>query len=183
MNKFESIVSKTFSFEGGFQNDPEDSANWYNGELIGTNRGISAQAYGTFLKRKPTVQEINDITVERAKEVYKKLFWDKLLLDHVNSYGLTWIMFQYYIGDGNVMHLRRAIDGYLKSISGPSISKGNQPFTMKLIELINGLDSEKLFNHLKQYRFSRFDTIVAKYPKKKKYLNGWRNRLNKIIYS
>lgn len=183
MSYFEEIVSKTFVFEGGFQADPEDSANYYAGELIGTNRGISAVAYGTYLKRKPTRQEIKDITPEIAKKVYKTLFWDKLLLDQIKSKGLAWIMFQYYIGDGNVIHLRRAIDGYLESIKGPAISKGNQPFNKKLIDLINLQDAEELFNALKTYRYFRFDAIVEKYPAKKKFLNGWRNRLNKITFS
>lgn len=183
MNDFLDIVSKTFSFEGGFQADPEDSANYYDGELIGTNKGISAQAYGTFIGRKPTVAEIKAIDVDTAKMVYKKLFWDKLLLDDIKSKGLKWIMFQYYIGDGNVMHLRRAIDGYLKQVNGPAISKGNQRFNPSLIQLINKQNSEALFNYLKDYRFKRFDKIVQAYPAKKKFLNGWRNRLNKITYS
>lgn len=182
MNDFLEIVNKTFSFEGGFQADPDDSANYYNGILIGTNRGISAQAYGTYIGRRPTVEEMKAIDVETARAVYKKLFWDRLLLDQINSKGLKWIMFQYYIGDGNVIHLRRAIDGYLASVKGPSISKGNQAFNKSLIELINKQDAESLFNYLKNYRFERFEKIVQAYPSKAKFLKGWQNRLNKITF-
>jgi len=183
-NFFDDIIDKTLGFEGSYQCHPEDDANYYHGVLLGTMCGISASAYGTYLGRMPTIAEMKAITPAIAKKVYKKLFWDRLLLDNIKSKGVAWIIFQYYIGDGNVIHLRRAIEEYLESVGNTaSFSQGNVPFTPYSINLINSLDPEDLFIYLKTYRMNRYDKIVKASPKSAKFLNGWRNRLNKIVYS
>ena len=61
--------------EGKFTRDPADRGNWTSGkvgvgELKGTKYGISAMSY-------PKLNIIN-ITLDEAKTIYKRDFWDKI---------------------------------------------------------------------------------------------------------
>lgn len=54
--------------EGGFQANPADQGNYYNGKLIGTKYGISAASWGGLF-------DIPALTVEQAKEIYFRHYW------------------------------------------------------------------------------------------------------------
>src|SRR6478752_8502701 len=101
MADFENIVSVSFKWEGGYSAYSNDSASWCGGQLIGTNRGISAVAYKGFYGVCPTVDQLKALTAEQAKAIYKKLFWDKLQLDKIKNDSVAQIMFQYIIGSGS----------------------------------------------------------------------------------
>lgn len=58
--------------EGGFSNDPQDKGNWTGGQIgsgvcKGTKYGISAASYPG--------EDIEHLTLERAKELYARDFW------------------------------------------------------------------------------------------------------------
>jgi lysozyme family protein len=74
MTMFDISFDRTIGHEGGYQADPKDRGNWTTGvigkgELKGTKYGISAMTY-------PNV-DIKNLTVDQAKAIYKKDFWDK----------------------------------------------------------------------------------------------------------
>ena len=60
--KFDDIIEKVLEHEGGIVDDPKDA-----GGL--TNMGISQRAYPD--------EDIRGLTVERAKELYKRDYWDR----------------------------------------------------------------------------------------------------------
>ena len=67
--------------EGGFSNDPKDRGNWTGGKvgsgiLMGTKFGIAANTYGNKLKSQNMT--IKNLTVDDAKQIYKRDWWDKL---------------------------------------------------------------------------------------------------------
>lgn len=55
--------------EGGLSLDPNDPGNWYNGELVGTNHGISGAVWGG-------QYDIKSLTKEQALEIYRKHYWE-----------------------------------------------------------------------------------------------------------
>lgn len=63
---FDVIMDHIFHWEGGYSNDPDDPG----GE---TNFGISKRAHPD--------EDIAGMTKERAKEIYKRDYWNKLQLD------------------------------------------------------------------------------------------------------
>ena len=71
---FSEAVNKTLSFEGGYTSGEGD----YGGE---TKFGISKRSY-------PNV-DIVKLTVEEAKEIYKRDYWDRLGLDRVKSQAIA----------------------------------------------------------------------------------------------
>ena len=48
--------------------DPNDSGNWYNGQLIGTKYGISAASWAD-------QYDIPNLTLEQAQAIYRQHYW------------------------------------------------------------------------------------------------------------
>ena len=66
LTKFDKIIKVVLKHEGGYVNDPDDPG----GE---TNFGIAKRSH-------PDVDIVN-LTKEGAKEIYKKVYWDKNKVD------------------------------------------------------------------------------------------------------
>lgn len=78
--------------EGGYVNDPKDSG----GE---TKYGISKKAY-------PYV-DIPNLTIEQAKQIYKKDYWDRCKCDYLPD-ALSVAVFDFAVNSG----INRAIKAY-----------------------------------------------------------------------
>lgn len=177
MATFDPIFNLTLNHEGGFQKLVNDSANYIDGKLIGTNRGISAVGYYGFYKKIPTEQDMKSLTVEQAKAIYKKNYWDKINGDKIKNQSVAELMFQYIIGSGasqlsDIKDIANIIAGKKLIVSI------DRTFTDAEISIINNLSSDKLWNSLKEWRHAFFIRLVAKKPKLKQFLKGWQSRLN-----
>lgn len=175
MADFEKIVATSFKWEGGYSAYSNDSASYCDGQLIGTNRGISAIAYKGFYGHCPTVAQLQALTVDQAKMIYKKLFWDKLQLDHVKNDSVAQMMFQYIIGSGasQISDLKAIAN---KTAGKHLFDENDTPFTIAQAEKINTLNQKKYFENLQQWRLEYFDRIIAANPSLAMYRDGWRNR-------
>lgn len=60
---------EVLKIEGGLSLDPNDPGNWYNGQLVGTNHGISGAVWGG-------QYDIRNLTKEQALEIYRKHYWE-----------------------------------------------------------------------------------------------------------
>lgn len=184
MSAFDSIVNKTFTFEGGFQQFPTDTANYNSlGELIGTNHGISATAYEQYLKRPPTVADVQAITTDIAKDVYKKLFWDKVQGDLINNDSIAHLVFDSNIGSGGtgLKQVRQA----LNAVAGKQVvQETTKPLTIAEINVINALPQQQFFDKLKDLRLAFFKALATNNPAKYgMFLKGWNNRLAQITFT
>jgi lysozyme family protein len=81
---FETAVNTTLQYEGGYVNDPNDPG----GE---TNFGISKKAYPNL--------DIKNLTIDDAKAIYKRDYWDKLNLDTLPE-GITSCVFDSAVNQG-----------------------------------------------------------------------------------
>ena len=75
-SNWNSISQDLFKYEGGFQQNPKDKGNYVDGELIGTNMGISAAQYERLFGSKPTVEKLKALTKEEVDKAYKEKYWD-----------------------------------------------------------------------------------------------------------
>lgn len=133
MTMFDISFDRTIGHEGGYQTDPKDRGNWTTGvigkgELKGTKYGISAMTY-------PNV-DIKNLTVDRAKAIYKKDFWDKPGIERFPT------VIQFQLFDATINHgwattvkmLQRAIGVTDDGIVGPkTIAAANQTFAEDLL--------------------------------------------------
>ena len=182
MADFNQIVSKTFNFEGGFQNYQTDTANYCNGVLIGTNHGISAVAYKSYYGKCPTVNEIKALTIDQAKAIYKKMYWDVLQGDKIASQSVAHIFFDTFIASGYV-GLKR-LKGYVNTYYGTTkITVNSNALTAADVVIINQADAKKLFDIAKAGEIANRNQLAQSNPSKYgKFLTGWLNRLNAINF-
>ena len=103
---FETAVNTTLQYEGGYVNDPNDPG----GE---TNFGISKKAYPNL--------DIKNLTVDDAKAIYKRDYWDKLNLDALPD-GISSCVFDSAVNQGPkeaIILLQRAAGVNADGILGP----------------------------------------------------------------
>lgn len=181
MANYLDIVDKTLEFEGGYQNFPNDSANYTRDKtLVGTNRGISAIAYEQYLGRKPTIADMKAITPQIARAVYKKLFWDRMRGDEIRNNSVAWIMFDSFIATGNLKLVREAIN----KIRPGSVDQGTADFNQKTLSVVNGMDQKALFEAVKSANVAHRKRLAEQNPTKYgMFLKGWLNRLDDITFS
>lgn len=77
---FDEAFKITVGHEGGFTLNRADAGNWTGGRvglglLKGTKYGIAANTYQN--------EDIRNLTIERAKLLYKRDFWDKAKCDQL----------------------------------------------------------------------------------------------------
>lgn len=84
MANFEESIALVLKHEGGFVDDPDDSGGM-------TNFGITEGTYEYFFKVKPNHDMMLDLTIEQAKSIYKKLYWDAFNLDNEQNQKLATI--------------------------------------------------------------------------------------------
>jgi len=177
MASFDKAIVNTFKAEGGFENDKEDNANFVNGVCIGTNRGISAQAYYAYFKRVPTEQQMRELTVEVAMQIFKGNYWDKVAGDFIVNQSVAELVFQFIIGSGqgqlsDIKDIANKANGKVVLVSNDiALTKMDAAF-------LNGLNQSLFFKGLWNFRLAFYDRVVANNPAKMKYLKGWQNRLN-----
>lgn len=158
-------ITKNLEHEGGFGKDPRDPGNWTGGkegvgELKGTKYGISAAKYPDL--------EIESLTEQQAKDIYRKDYWDKCQCDHLAP-ALALMVF-----DAAVQHgaderpddapamLQRAIGSVPDGKIGP-----------KTIEAAQKIDTAKALRNL-------FVERVIHYSNNRNwtvYKQGWMKRL------
>lgn len=177
MADFKSAVANTFKAEGGYQADPDDNANYINGHLIGTNRGISACAYYAYYKRIPTIEDMVNLSVDQAMQIFKGNYWDKVAGDFIVNQSVAELMFQFVIGSGasQISDIKAIAN---KTHQVPVLVENDLPITKSDANYINGLNQPVFHSNMWKWRMAFYDQVVSKNPAKAKFLKGWQNRLN-----
>lgn len=93
-NQFFATILK---IEGGYQDIASDNGNYCQGQLIGTNMGVSAVALGTWWGRCPTVAEMKALTQQDAFEFYSWYF-DRYNLFQVDDQQLAELLMNNTMG-------------------------------------------------------------------------------------
>ncbi len=174
MATFEKAQALVGLSEGGYQNDPRDSGNFYNGVLVGTNWGISAPTLATYLGRTPTAQDMRGLTKTAAESILKMSYWTKNNLEQIKNQSVANLLY-----DGVVNHGSNG----MRMIASKALSNLGASFDYYLIftpdgiKYLNRLNPKGLFYALKKARADKYRSLG-----KPHYLNGWLNRLDRIQY-
>jgi lysozyme family protein len=79
MATFEAAIPWVLDHEGGFQKNPKDRGNYYNGELLGTKYGITVAV----AREDGYTGRMEDLPLSRATSIYERKYWPGL--DFVNN--------------------------------------------------------------------------------------------------
>jgi len=174
MAEFEKAQALVGLSEGGYQNDPRDSGNYYQGVLVGTNWGIAAPTLATYLGRAPSVNDMVNLTRETAELILKTRYWTRHHLGSLKNQSVANLIY-----DGIVNHGSNG----MRMLTSKALSAMKKPleyystFTAEGIKHLNSLNQKRLFFALKKARADKYRALNKPY-----YLKGWLNRLDRIKY-
>lgn len=174
MAVFEKAQALVGLSEGGYQNDPRDSGNFYNGQLIGTNWGIAASTLAKYLGRTTSVEDMKNLSRKTAEQILKTNYWDKNNLGKIKNQSVANLLYDGVVNHGsNGMRMlaSKALSAMKKPIAYYQI------FTTEGIKHLNRQNQKRLFFSLKKARADKYRSL-----NKPHYLKGWLNRLDRIQY-
>lgn len=159
---FDQAFERLIGHEGGFQKDPNDRGNWTSGKvgvgtLKGTKFGISAMTYPG--------EDIENLTLDRAKELYRRDFWGKAGCDIVPEV-LRFDLFDTAVNSGQ----DRAIK-FLQAAAGATADGSIGSATMLAI---THMDPERLFARFNGWRLDFLNDNPDQWAR---YGRGWAQRI------
>lgn len=158
IDNFEQIITTVLKNEGGYVNDPTDMG----GE---TKFGISKRSY-------PDV-DIKNLTVDQAKSIYKRDFWNKQQYDNIDNIIIATKIFDLSINIGPSkanMLMQRALRSVGKKVNEDGI------LGIATLNAINRSSSTELLAALRSEAAGYYRSIVASKKEQSKFLNGWLHR-------
>jgi lysozyme family protein len=156
--------------EAGYQDQTEDTGNYIDGKLIGTNRGITPEAYKEFYGKVPTVEDMKNLTKAQALEIYKSDYVSKPKFDLINDPNLQTAVVDFGVNSGPttaVKMLQKLIGAEEDGLLGPDT-----------LEKVNNYEGDILSDFYDSRR--EFINNMQDGPKKEKYQKGWLNRIDEM---
>ena len=152
--KFDDIIEKVLEHEGGYVDDPTDAG----GE---TKYGISKRAYPD--------EDIKELTVERAKELYKRDYWDRYRTDNLpDRLRHIYVDMCINMGGGRAIKiLQEACNS--KNANKIDVDGGIGPATIKAASSVEPF-------RLRAYRVMFYAELVMKKPEQERFWVGWFRR-------
>ena len=152
--EFDDIIEKVLEHEGGYVDDPTDAG----GE---TKYGISKRAYPD--------EAIKELTIERAKELYKRDYWDRYrTADLPDRLRHIYVDMCINMGGGRAIKiLQEACNS--KNATKIDIDGGIGPATIKAASSVEPF-------RLRAYRVMFYAELVMKKPEQERFWVGWFRR-------
>ena len=123
MGNWDKAIAFVLVREGGFQANQSDPGNYVNDVLVGTNFGICARDHPN--------EDIRNMTVDRAKEIYRSEYWTPIGGDALPD-GVSLALMDSAVNQGvlrSIKWMQVALDVHLiDGIVGPrTVAAANNP--------------------------------------------------------
>jgi lysozyme family protein len=155
MANFSKAIVATLVREGGSKitDDPSD-----RGGL--TKYGISQRSYPTL--------DIRNLDEAKAREIYRRDYWDKVRADEIHSQRIADAFFDFAVNAG----VRRAI-----KIAQATVGAKQDGIIGKItLAYINAIHPRQFTAEFTLHKISYYSRIVSRRPSQKRFLLGWINR-------
>jgi lysozyme family protein len=168
-SKIEKLAPIVAKWEGGYVNDPVDKGG-------ATNMGVTVGAWKLLGYDKNGDGIINNADMKLlSKDDFKfvlRKYWDKWQADQIKNQSIANILVDWYWGSGKwgIVIPQRILGLTQDGVVGPkTIAKINEEIEK---------DAEALFDKIFAARVKFLDDIVKNNPSQKRFIKGWKNRLN-----
>ncbi|NOZ68014.1 MAG: secretion activating protein [Deferribacteres bacterium] len=161
MARFEEAVTKTLQFEGGYSNNPLDRG----GE---TRFGISKRWH-------PDV-DIKNLTIERAKEIYRREYWDKLNLDLVENQRIAEEIFDTAVNT-SPRKAGRFLQEALNLLEDSGLVEDGIIGEKTLAAVNNYPYPDALLKALNGFQFMHYLQTIEKDESQRIFIRGWLKRV------
>lgn len=173
--RFDEAVKVILKHEGRFSNDPVDPGG-------ATDYGISLRFLKDYdidinLDGEIDIDDIHDLTSEKASEIYKQYWWDRYHYDAINSLYIATKVFDMSVNMGGFQAaklVQRAVNmcGHNLIVDG---KLGGKSFGAINEICLHGRESDLKYEIQEEQKWF-YEHLVEEKPKLKKFLNGWLNR-------
>lgn len=164
-NNRDKLIDSVFKAEGGYSTDKNDTGNYYKGEFVGTNHGISAPVLADYLGRTPTVEDMKALTKDEAREIAATRYYDRFSIEELPSELQEIVFHSVYMSESRgVKAMQRLLGVEADGIIGP-----------KTIEAMQSADFTK-----EQFKDEFLAELEENSPTWDKHGKGWTNRFNKL---
>ena len=171
----EKALIVVFGHEGGLQCDSNDPGNWTSGRVGVGRKGCTK--YGIATNTYPK-EDIRNMTRKRAAYLYKRDFWNPLMLDDIKSQGIATEIFDTAVncGVGTAANIVAKSCNFLYRPFPPFPVNGKM--SMQVVNFINVYTEKKsnrvvFWKVLNVLQGQRYLQIAENNPKMKRYLNSW----------
>ena len=168
----EELIDSVFKAEGGYSTDKNDKGNYYKGQFVGTNHGISAPILAQSLGRTPTVADMKALTKEKAKKIAGQHYYDRFKINTLPEEVQEIVFHAVYMGESRGVRAMQNLMGLTPDgIMGPKTKAAmrNAKFTKKEFK-------DEYLRELKEGT-EGYSKPAATWNKHGK---GWTNRYNKL---
>tara|TARA_B100001113_G_scaffold301962_1_gene261218 strand:+ start:304 stop:3513 length:3210 start_codon:yes stop_codon:yes gene_type:complete len=133
-----------------------------------TQYGVTLSTYRELINSKATVEDLKKLTREKAKDIFKKDYYERYKIDKLPDYMQHNVLdMAINSGPGNAIKL-------LQKQIGTDIDNAIGPNTIKAAENYNM--PEQFNNIYGSNRVSYYEDLVKNNKAKSKFLEGWKNR-------
>lgn len=155
----------------GFANDPDDSG---GATMCGVTIGTFAAYRKSQGHKTTTVADLKNTTYQDWRAIMKKLFWDKWQADTIENQAIANILVDWVWASGNngIKIPQRILGVTADGIVGA-----------KTLAALKSAEPRKLFEQIHAARLKFVDDIVARKPSQKKFIRGWKRRINAITFN
>jgi lysozyme family protein len=158
---------KVHKAEGGYSNNPNDTGNYVDGYLVGSNYGISAPVLKQHLGKRPSVQDMRGLSPKVALLIYKNEYWNKIQGDYIKNQSVAHLIYDGAVNQGY---------SFLRTAIKKAIQEQGEEYEGINANQINKLNQRDFFISVFLNRKGRYSTG------KKEFRKGWINRLNEIKF-
>lgn len=168
---FEKSITFVLKNEGGYSNDSHDSGG-------ATNFGITKHDLEVWRKKSVTNKDVQNMTLEEAKDIYKAKYWLPLNCHKLVSQGLATAIVDvgvlYGIGT-SAKYARSSVNSL-----GGSIPAGTK-LDDYAIDSINKLSPHLFLQVFHSSIRTRIDLIIAGNYSQEKFRKGWEARADRLL--
>lgn len=168
----QNIIQGILNNEGGFQNDPDDTGNYANGVLVGTNLGITPTALAAYRGvdvGSITEEDIRNLTEEEAIDIYAQDYYYGPGFDKIDNDYLRENVVDMAVNAGPSRATK-----LLQRLAGVTEDGVLGPMTTQAVN-----DAGISTNDYSTQRKRFYLDLVLNDPIKVKYLPGWAFRADK----
>lgn len=155
----------------GYADDPDDAGG-------ATMCGVTLETYKSYCRKRgypvPTALRLRNITFDQWVDILRTMYWDRWKADQINVQPIANILVDWVWASGS----------YGITIPQKILGVEQDGIVGKItIGAVNSAPAEKLFNEIHGARIAFVDGIVWRNPSQKKFIRGWKRRINSITFN
>lgn len=167
MADYNELIPIIKKWEGGFVNDPDDSGG-------ATNKGVTLATFRTWFGANKTVNDLKALTDDQWIYIFLNGYWDQCKASQINNQDIANIIVDWAWASGPTTAIKK-----VQAIVGTDADGIVGPNTLAAI---NSANPRQLFDKIKEARLQFVENLAAQRPKDKKFLQGWKNRINSFFF-